>query len=33
VIFAGSFRGRVDFGDGPVDSGDRPVVFVAALAP
>jgi hypothetical protein len=33
VIYAGTFKGRVDFGDGPVESGERPALFVAALAP
>jgi hypothetical protein len=33
VIYAGSFAGRIDFGDGPAESGERPALFVAALAP
>jgi hypothetical protein len=33
VIYAGSFKGRIDLGDGPVESGDRAALFVAALAP
>jgi hypothetical protein len=32
VIYAGTFTGSVDFGDGPVESA-RPALFVAALAP
>jgi len=33
VIYAGSFQGRVDFGDGLVDSGEHAALFVAAIAP
>jgi hypothetical protein len=33
AIYAGSFQGRIDFGDGPIESGERAALFVAALAP
>ena len=33
LIYAGSLQGRIDLGDGPVESGERAALFVAALAP
>ncbi|WP_437666988.1 hypothetical protein [Sorangium sp. So ce1182] len=33
VVLAGTFRGRLDFGAGPLSSGARTDIFVTALAP